>query len=286
MKIIKKALPKDYVLAISGDLHLGCPNVSEEHITEMVNDVVKLDNCYMVNIGDNIEGITPKDKRFQFSNCKYQTSQEQADAVVKLLSPLKNKLLVIGTGNHEASIGDVLDVGKYISTQLNVPYGGISYKLEVYNDSSMELMHKMYFHHGSGSINSSINDDVRAEANMKASLKNKLLKTAHSDCIVMGIGHVHRSLILEPTAHKKLHLTTENGKMKQHYRFDEPQNVSYIAPDSRFYFSNPSFMKMYGDLDSDYSSYGERFMYSPSNIGYSKIYVENEKVVKIEFVQM
>jgi len=141
-------------------------------------------------------------------------------------------------------------------------------------------MHKMFFHHGAGNLHSNAKDDIQAEANMKASLKNKLAKTGHSDCIVMGIGHVHRSLIVEPTAHKKLHLTSdEEGKIKQHYRFDEPQNIPYIAP-------NPSFMKLYQNTETDYNSYAEKFMLSPSEIGYSKIIVRDGNVQSIEFVRL
>jgi len=286
MKIIKKALPKDYTLIVSSDLHLGAPTVSEEQIKEMVNEVVTHDNYYMVNLGDNVEAISPRDKRYQFSDCKYQTTHEQADAVVELFKPMKGKLLAVGSGNHEAVYQNDFNIGKYISDQLNVPFGTISYKLEVYCDTTMQLAHKMFFHHGAGSLTSVAKDDIQAEANIKASLKNKLAKTAHSDCIVMGIGHVHRSIIVDPTAHKKLHLTTEDGKIKQHYRFDEEQNVSYIAPDSRYYFANPSFMKLYQNTETDYNSYAERFMLSPSEIGYTKIYINDNKVQGLEFVRM
>ena len=287
MRIIKKALPKDYTLIVSSDLHLGAPTVSEDHIKEMVNVVVSNDNHYMVNIGDNIEAISPRDKRYQFSDCKYQTSQEQADAVIELFKPMKSKLLAVGFGNHEAVLMNDFNIGKYIAEQLHVPFGTVSYKLEVYCDSTMTLAHKMFFHHGAGSFSSVAKDDIQAEANIKAALKNKLAKTGHSDCIVMGIGHVHRSILVEPTAHKKLHLTTdEDGKIRQHYRFDEPQNVSYIAPDSRYYFANPSFMKLYQNTETDYNSYAERFMLPPSEIGYTKIIINDNKVQSLEFVRM
>lgn len=286
MKIISTALPRNYELCVSGDIHIGSPCTNIEHVKEMVNYVVNTDNCYMVNIGDNIEAISPSDKRFQFSNCEYQTIQDQANAIIELFKPLKRKLLAIGTGNHEYKHINEFNIGRYIADQLDVPFGSVSYKLEVYDDRTMELMHKMFMHHGAGCVTSNSKDDIQAEANMKASVKNKLMKTAHADCIVHGMGHIHRSLIVEPTAHKKLHLTTENGKIKQHYRFDEPQNVPYIAPDSRFYFSNPSFMKLYGDLSLDYCSYAENFMYSPSEIGYSKIIVNDGKVQTIEFVKL
>lgn len=286
MKIIKKALPKNYTLVVSSDLHLGSPCVNEDHIAQMVDDVCSTRHTYMTNLGDNIEAISPNDKRFQFSNCKYQTSKDQADAVIRLFKPMGDKLLAIGHGNHEAKMDNDFKLSEYISEQLGVPCGGISYILSVYNDSTMKHAHNMYFHHGAGSISSNAKDDIQAEANMKATLKNRLARTPHSDCIVMGMGHIHRSLIVKPTSQNKLHFTAEDGRVKQHYRIDEPQNVSYIAPDSRFYFANSSFMKLYCDSDENYNGYAEKFMLSATEIGYTKIHVEDSKVVDIEFIRI
>jgi hypothetical protein len=252
----------------------------------MVEEVCTARNTFMVNFGDNIEAIGPHDKRFQHSTSAYKTSKDQADAVIRLFKPMGDKLLVIGDGNHEVVLNNEFQVGKYIAEQLKVPFGGISFKLEVYDNTTRELAHKMFFHHGAGCITSNAKDDIQAEANMKASLKGKLLRTAQDDCIVMGMGHIHRSLIVDPTASKKLHLCTEHGKIQQYYRIDEAQNVRYIAPDSRYYFSNPSFMRLYGEAGDDYNSYAERFMLSPSEIGFSKIHIEDNKVVGIEFVRL
>jgi hypothetical protein len=286
MRTINKALPKDYTVVISSDLHLGSATVSEEHISEMVNHVVTTDNCYMLNIGDNTETITPTDKRFNFTTCKYKTVQDQADAVIKLFKPLGKKLLAMGDGNHEKVVKHVMDVNKYIAQQLDVPYGGVEYKFAAYDETTMELMHKMYFHHGYGSIGSSVSCDIRALANKQIALKSKMLKQRHSDCVVMGMGHIHQSLIVYPTSQSRMHLNSEkNGKVKQFYRFNESQNTDYIAPDSRFYFSNACFYKKYGDND-DEGNYVIDAMYEPVEIGYTKIIIQNTKVVEIEFVKV
>ena len=287
MKIIQKYMPKNYVLVVSGDLHLGAVTVNEDTIKEMVDYVCSTKNCYMTNIGDNIECIPPRDKRFQFSSTPYQTAKEQADAVIKLLKPLRNKLLAIGNGNHEHTASQTFNVGEYIAEGLSTEFGTVSYKLDMINLGSKKTMHKMYFHHGAGSITSNAKDDIQADANKKACLKNKLIKTAHSDCVVMGMGHIHQSIIVPPTCDHKLHLcTTDEGNIKQFYRVQESQNSSYIPPDSRYYFANPSFMKLYDNKNSNYNSYAENFMYSPSEIGYSKIIVEDGMVVGIECVKL
>ena len=56
MEIIKVRLPSDYTLVISGDLHIGSPNVNEDHIKEMVEHVATTKNCFLNNIWDNADG--------------------------------------------------------------------------------------------------------------------------------------------------------------------------------------------------------------------------------------
>jgi UDP-2,3-diacylglucosamine pyrophosphatase LpxH len=228
MEIIKCSLPSDYELVVSSDLHLGAGTVSEEPIEQMVEYVRSTKNCYMTNIGDNIEAITPKDKRFTFSKSPYKTAQEQADAVIRLFTPIKDKTLAIGIGNHEYSLFETLNVAEYIAKALDVPNGMYNYILQVHHRKSSRLMHKMYLTHGNGIISSNAKDEIQAEGNMKAALKNKLNKSGFADVIAMFMGHIHRFIIVEPTMNNKLYLTTEDDKMKQHYRHLEKQN-SFIT---------------------------------------------------------
>ena len=281
MEIIKKVLPNDYELILSSDLHVGSPMVNEDNIKEMVEYVATTKNCFMTNFGDNIEAITPNDKRFAFSNTPYKTAQEQSDAVIKLLSPIKEKTLAIGLGNHEYHLLNIFNVSKYISEALGVPNGMYCYKLEIF-DEQINLQHKYFFTHGNGQISSNAKDEIQALGNRKASLKNKLNKSGHADVILAAMGHTHRSLVVEPTINDQLYLTTEDGKIKQHYRYVESQNASYIPPNARWYVNNPSFMKLYSTPGSGYISYGEAAGYEPSEIGWSKVIVQNKQVVNVE----
>lgn len=284
MEIIKKVLPDDYELCISSDLHLGSPCVNEKNIEEMVDYVKSTENCYMTNIGDNIEAILPNDKRFIFSDAKYKTPQEQCDAVINLFTPIKDKILAIGLGNHEYKLLNTFNVSKYIADGLGVPNGMYCYKLEIF-DKDINLMHKMYFSHGYGQIASNAKDEIQALGNRKAALKNKLNKSGHADVILCAMGHTHKSLIVEPTINDKLYLTTSSdGKIKQHYSYIESQNQEYIPPDARWYINNPSFMKLYSTPGSGYISYAEAFGYEPSEIGYSIIEVKNKQVVNVRRV--
>lgn len=285
MKTICKDMPRDYNLYVCSDLHLGSPTVSEEAIAEMVNDCKKDKKGYMTNIGDNIEAITPKDKRYSFSNTKYKTAHEQADAVIRLFKPLGQRILAIGYGNHEIKLDMVLQADRYIAEALGVPVGRYEYKLQMYDKNTRELMHKHHFWHGAGFIGSNAKDKIQADGNMKAGLKNKLMKKGWSDCIAHYMGHIHRFIIVPPTVNDDLYLTTDDrGKIKQHYRHLENQAASYIPPDARWYVSTGSFMKAYCQDDDDYISYAEMAGYSPAEIGYLKTIVRDGCIVDIERV--
>ena len=82
MEIIKKKLHKNYKLVVFSDLHLGSPCVNLDTIKEMVRYVDSEEHIYAANIGDNVEAITPSDKRFYFSNCEFKTVQQQCDIFV------------------------------------------------------------------------------------------------------------------------------------------------------------------------------------------------------------
>lgn len=285
MEIFNCEMPRNYELVISSDLHLGSPCVCENSIGELVEYVATTKNCFHTNIGDNIEAILPNDKRFVFSDSKYKTPQQQADAVIELFNPIKKQTLAIGIGNHEFKLVNSFNIGKYIADELEVMNGSYCYKLQIYNKGN--LAHKMFFTHGMGQVTSNAKDEIQAEGNKKAALKNKLSKASHGDVILMCMGHVHKSIIVEPTINNKLYLTTDKvGKIQQHYRYVEQQNGDFIPADAKWYVSNPSFMKSHAPVGSGYISYAEVAGYEPSEIGFTKVIVEDNMVQQVEFIRL
>lgn len=286
MEIIKKSLPRNFKLVVFGDVHLGSPCVSDDTIKEMVDYIKSEEHIYATNLGDNIEAILPNDKRFLLSGTKYKTAQEQCDGFIDLMMPIKDRMLVVGLGNHEYKLLNTLNTSQYISERLGCTNGMLSYKLECYNQKTDKLMHKIFCTHGSGSVTSNAKDKLQATGNMKATLKNKFTRLAHADVIANYQGHIHKFLIVEPNINDELYLTSENGELKQHYRYNERQDSSYIPPDARFYCSSGSFMKTYAPAGSGYISYSEAFGYGPAEIGYIIQTVEDGEVVKIESVKL
>lgn len=285
MKIIKKCLPKTYELVLESDCHLGNPCVDEDNIKYLVDYVGSRKNCFMTNIGDNIEAISPTDKRFSFSDTKYKSAHEQADAFIKLHLPIKNNIIAIGDGNHEKKLWNTFQVGRYISEELGVPFGDYAYKLMVYSEPDMNVQHKMYFNHGSRNFNSRNPNPIVAEANMKNSLKNICNTYGHGDCNLIAVGHVHKSLIVEPTHNHRFNdfvYTDEQGNTK--FKQKPVTDVSdYVQDDDRWYISNPSLMSLFAPPGVNYTSYAEMFGYSPSRIGFTSVFIEDGKIVDAKF---
>jgi hypothetical protein len=285
MELIQKQMPKDYVLIDSSDYHYGSLNCSRDKIKEMVEMVATKKNYFLINKGDSIEAILPNDKRYASCGMDIKenllTPIQQADAVVSDFAPIKNKILAWGFGNHEYKLLNTMDFGRYIAAQLSVPYGTYAYKFSAL-DNKNNIMHKMFFTHGYGNINSSAKDDIQKLANKKASLKGKLCKSGFGDCIYMSCGHTHQLLVVEPTVEDKLYLTDDGVGIKQHYHVLTEQNASYIPTDSRWYGCSGSFLKLYSSPGSYAISYAEVGGYEPSEIGWLEVHVQDGKVCKVE----
>lgn len=287
MELIQRTMPRDYVLVDSSDYHYGSLNCNRDKIREMINKVATKKNYFLVNKGDSIEAILPNDKRY--ASCSLDIKErllspaQQADAVVQDFMGIKDKILAWGFGNHEYKLLNTMDFGRYIAAQLQVPYGTYAFKFAA-RDKAGRLMHKMYFTHGYGSINSHAKDDIQKLANRKASLRNKLCKAGFGDCIYMSCGHTHQLLVVEPTVENKLYFTDDGHDIKQHYHVLSDQAAHYIPPDSRWYGCSGSFLKLYSDPGSYAISYGEVAGFEPGEIGWLEVHVQDGNVVSVEKV--
>jgi hypothetical protein len=287
MNGVTAELPENYELVMSSDLHVGCPNVNEDTIKEMIDYVGSNKHVYMTNLGDNIEAIKASDKRFAHSNTKYKTPLEQRDAVIKMFMPIRKKIVAWGTGNHERCLHLYGDIGFDIAKSLDVPYGNLSYTLSVNRKGTNSLMHKMFFRHGNTAFTGKAGTIERRLANMISKLKIELVSTGVKDCILMGMGHAHRSVIVEPSINKETSLYSDTkGHLHEVKEHDIDQTLRVIPADYKWFVANPSFMKLYGNPDDNYVSYAEAAGYAPSDIGYSIITVSDAKVTDVKMVKL
>jgi hypothetical protein len=286
VELIKaEGMPENFILCDMSDFHLGSPNCAEETLEETVAKIHDNTTAYMIFKGDAIECILPSDKRYMHSAVKdnLKSPKEQADRVIEIMQPIKNRILAWGIGNHEVKLWNTMDFGKYIADSLGVPYGAYNYKI-TYTDTKNRLMFKTYHTHGMGGVSSNAKDQIQYDANRRAGLKHKLSKSGHADVIYMSRGHDHQLITVDPTAENQIYLTDDGQGLHQHYRVLPPQNTNYIPPDSRWYATTGSFRKLYSKPGSCVIDYGEVAGYSPSEVGYVQVNVNDSNITSIEKV--
>jgi UDP-2,3-diacylglucosamine pyrophosphatase LpxH len=285
LKIIKKEMPDRYTVVQTQDWHIGSGSVYRDGIKDAIGRMSE-PNVYGSLPGDLIEAIRPDDKRFAF--CSYDhsipTAQDQSREVAKLLKPVAKRIIGIGAGNHEWKLINQINIARDICERLKIPeaYGGWTFVLDALHDGA--TMHKMFFTHGNFSLNSQAKDPVQALANMKAKLKNVMVKTGFADCIYMGCGHTHRLMVTEPTVDQEPILITENGQVKNMRRSQSDQTARYIPPDARWYGNSGSFMRAYTNPAEDIITYAEVGGLGALDFGWLEIDVEDRQVVDVRKV--
>ena len=286
MELITHFLPKNCKIYDSGDFHLGPINHSRKTLIALRDRILSEKDSYLVTKGDAIDCVLPNDKRFHFcstdlSNKKF-TPQHHADEIIKILYPIKDRILVWLIGNHEWKIINVFNVSEYICDKLDVPFGGVATKLILRDEKTKRLMLKMFLTHGCGRMPKGAKDPIQRQANQKAWLKRKLEETGHTDCIYMSMGHNHHLMVVEPTAHSEVVLTDNGTNINYYPRKKSKQNIDRIPPEDRFYGSSGSMLKLYSQPGSKAISYGEMAMYGPTEIGWLVATLEDGQLEKVE----
>lgn len=286
MELIKSGpLPENMQLYIIGDTHMGALNCSESSIRQLIDTISSEDDSYMVHLGDAIECILPNDKRFATCSVDWQrkcvTPEEQAEAVVRLFSPLKGRILAWLMGNHEYKLVNSANFARMMAMNLDAPYGSAVCKLHLQFAKRKPI--KFMLAHGSGAFRSQAKDAIQREANVKAALKQKLHRLA-GDCVGMFCGHGHHMIAVDPTVEKELYLTDDGKKIKQHYHVGADQSAAFIPPDSRWYGMTGSFLRLFSPPGSEAVGYGEIALYSPAEIGCLVAIIRKGKMVKLEKV--
>lgn len=284
MELIRHEMPMDFTIYDMSDLHLGSPNCSELTLQGVIKEIRTTKDAYVIFKGDAIEAITPNDKRYT-NTCvldQYKSPKHQADRVIELFRPIKDRILVWMTGNHELKLQNVIDFGRYMAESLDAPYGAYVCKIAYYHKK--KLLFKSFHTHGMGSVNSHSEGDIQYAANRAASLKRKLAKSGIGDTIFMSRGHDHQLILVPPTVENKLYLTDNGKNIKQHYHLRSKQNAKYIPPESRWFATTGSFRRLYSRPGSGVTDYGEMAGFAPSSIGYVRWHVVGGEVVNAETV--
>ena len=119
-----------YVIRPIGDIHLGNENTDEDKLREVVDEIAHMDNVIVIGMGDYIDGINPNsnfnDKRIDPYTIRRHllTGEEQTDEIIKILTPIKDKIYVLLEGNHEWKPINEHRFKKDFCKPLDAKYGG------------------------------------------------------------------------------------------------------------------------------------------------------------------
>jgi hypothetical protein len=282
MKLITTHLPDDHNIFLFGDAHHDSP-VSSDSGWETLCDMMhsEYDGCknnYGAEGGDDIEAISPDDKRYRAELMNTKLPLLQMRHAIEVRQSIKSMMLYKLQGNHEEARWAFGDIMADMCKSLDVPYGTSTTKLSV-TDKRGNLMYKIFDTHGHKPITSTADDPKRRKVNMQLILKRHL-KFKAGDCAVMIKHHTHKLLVCKPES--ELYLTDDGKNIKQGYT-SWGQSESYIHPDARWYGNAGSFMKLYGD---GMSGYAERAEYDPVELGFLVLKVREKKIVGLEPVYL
>jgi hypothetical protein len=287
MQIIRKVVPNNFNLFLTGDKHTGSRLSHDDGWEQMVNlinsevDGVKPRNNFVVDHGDMIEAINVQDERFDFTARDLKSAQidKQEDYAVEERNPIKRNLITILKGNHCHKLLRFRNITQKVCDSLGVQYGTVSCIIE-YVDRKDAVLFKHYAHHGFGSARSIAYPEKRRQTNLKISMMTKF-QNKWGDCILASMGHLHQLIICEPEP--QLYLTVKDGKIKQEYTKKEfnSEEKDRIDPNLRWYVCTGSFLKTYG---LGFDSYAERAGYDPVELGFVLVKIRDREIQSVEKV--
>ena len=97
---IKLDCPKNtFQLMVLGDMHIGDELCDLDLIRETIDYVKRTKDCFVILNGDLINNALKTSKSDSYK--EQMTIEEEQDLLIDLLKPIKDKILVMASGNHE-----------------------------------------------------------------------------------------------------------------------------------------------------------------------------------------
>ena len=269
MQLLEIEISRDCRIYQLGDIHFGTMFCHKKGLLRAIDDIAHDKNAKVVLVGDLVEGIAVDDPRYDSDTNEEPVPFLQAQDVVKLLKPIKKKIIAVLKGNHELRLMYYLNISSYIAKELDTNYGTWTSKIQ-FIDKKGKHIFKGYFAHGDikrSIMQSNAGDPIQRQANEKAMLKRMMFSKA-GDCLYMGCGHYHKLIVVKPT--EELYLVDNGKDIKQYYGVYSGEG--YIHPDLRFYGCSGAFYKQFM---IGHDSYSEMHGYRPTELGYLVLQVEN-----------
>lgn len=251
MKTVKVALSEELTaveLHTLADWHIGDRSCDMAAIKEHLNHIRNTPNAYVICNGDLLNNAT----KTSVSDCYAEEipPMEQLQTLCELLEPIKDKIIAITQGNHEARTyrTDGIDLTALFAKQLGVydkyvREGGVIFlrfgKISSHNHSRKQL-YTIYCTHGSGGGRKEGAKAIRL-ADMASIV----------DCDIYIHSHTHLPMI-----------------MKQNF-FRVDTSNSCVAEVEKLFVNTAAQLK--------YGGYGQTYEFKPSNTTPPVIYLNGTK---------
>jgi predicted MPP superfamily phosphohydrolase len=193
MKIININLGKDLkelrIIPIS-DVHIGDKLTNYKLLKEVLETIKNTPNVYTIINGDFCNTALKNSKSDIYS--EELTPMQEINRMLELLTPIKEKILVIGTGNHESRITKEtgIDVVKLVAKQLGIEdrYADSWWYLflrfgEKQKGRKIPVSYQISGYHGSGG---------GRKVGSKANRLEEMSQTVIADLYIMS--HTHKPL--------------------------------------------------------------------------------------------
>lgn len=158
MKNVKIDLSKDLNnidVCIFADEHIGDPHSNINYLKERIEYVKNNPNVYAILNGDLMDNATKTSVSDSYS--QDYNPQEQMDMLVEMFKPIKNKILCITQGNHEARTykKEGIDIMKNVAGRLGLdnrysPEAVLLFLRFGKNKKGRKQLYTFYVTHGSG----------------------------------------------------------------------------------------------------------------------------------------
>jgi hypothetical protein len=178
-----------HIIPVS-DAHLGDPLFSEKHFLRTLKYIHDTPHVRAVLVGDLLNSVIVG-KPGNIFRQTIASPQDQRDVMIKYLLPIKDKILGMVTGNHEARIMDTcgVDLSADIAHALNIPYRaeGIGLKIKFgmgasyHHSERYPCVYYLYMTHGYGGARTTAAKAVKGE---------RLSYFLNADVYIMAHDHV------------------------------------------------------------------------------------------------
>ena len=237
--IKEKNLTKKELLLIGlGDAHYGSKDCWVEKLEETVNWIQSKPNVRVILMGDLIDaGLKDSIGGGTFDNTV--EPEDQIEYIISLLTPIKDKIWCMLTGNHEERIRlrTSIDVTKLMAKTIGVPYCGATCFIKARLGKQNYII---YATHGS-----------TGSATPAGKLNSVMRYGNYIDADIFMMGHVH----------ELMHHTTDYLKVDIKNKM--------IVKEKRHYVLTGHFLK--------YGGYAEAKGYAPGKVGVPKIILRTDK---------